>query len=300
MKHSPTDRQDMSRRYRPFVEAAGSQTKSANTFWHGHLRWMPALVGWLLIWQLAYWLVHQDILLASPTQVANSMARMLISKDFWLAAFFSMLRIQVGFLIGLAAGTGLAVLTVRLQWLHQFFHPIIGAVRATPVASFIILALVWMSSSRVVIFIVFLMVLPIVWSNVSEGIRNADPKLLEMAFVFHFSRRQLLRSVYLPSVAPFFMAAATTSLGLGWKAGIATEVLGRPDLSLGGSLYEAKIYLDSAELLAYTCVVIIISLILERLLIWIFHRASHTFRPQTGLQTDKHAGRNSEKTEDAQ
>jgi NitT/TauT family transport system permease protein len=117
---------------------------------------------------------------------------------------------------------------------------------------------------------------------VAEGIQQTDPKLLEMAFVFHFNRKQLIRSVYVPSIAPFFMTAATTSLGLGWKAGVATEVLGRPPLSLGGSLYEAKIYLASADLLAYTCVVIIISLALERLLVWIFQRAHQFYGRSTG------------------
>lgn len=285
MKNRPTERIDTHRRYKPFVASADHQQQTTGSVWHGHLRWMPALVGWLIIWQLAYWLVHHDILLASPAQVVDSLARVVITQTFWLSTFFSMLRIQAGFMIGLVVGTGLAVLTVRLQWLHQFLHPIIGAIRATPVASFIILALVWMSSGRVVIFIVFLMVLPVVWSSVAEGIRQTDAKLLEMAFVFHFNRKQLLRSVYVPSIAPFFMTAATTSLGLGWKAGVATEVLGRPAFSLGGSLYEAKIYLESADLLAYTCVVIIISLLLERLLVWLFHRASQFFRQPAGSQT---------------
>ena len=285
MKNRSTERMDTHRRYKPFVAAADPQHRTTGSGWRGHLRWMPALIGWLIIWQLAYWLVHQDILLASPAQVVDSLARMVITKTFWMSTFFSMLRIQAGFLLGVAVGTGLAVLTVRLHWLHQFLHPIIGAVRATPVASFIILALVWMSSGRVVIFIVFLMVLPVVWSSVAEGIRQTDSRLLEMAFVFHFSRKQLLRSVYVPSVAPFFMTAATTSLGLGWKAGVATEVLGRPAFSLGGSLYEAKIYLQSADLLAYTCVVIIISLLLERLLVWLFNRASQFYRQPASSTT---------------
>lgn len=278
MKNDSSGPEELRRTYKPFAVTAADQPKTKRSGWRDHLRWMPALLGWLIIWQAAYWLVDQDILLASPAQVMVSLAGMITTKAFWLAAIFSMLRIQAGYGLGLFIGTVLAILTVRLHWLHRFVHPIIGAVRATPVASFIILALVWMSSGRVVIFIVFLMVLPVVWANVAEGIRQTDPKLLEMAFVFHFNRKQLIRFVYVPSIAPFFMTAATTSLGLGWKAGVATEVLGRPPLSLGSSLYEAKIYLASAELLAYTCVVIIISLALERLLVWLFQRAHQFFR----------------------
>ena len=257
----------------------------------GRLSWLLVLACWILVWQLAYWLVHQDFLLASPAQVFDSLAHMLMTRAFWLSVLFSMLRIQAGYLLGMVVGTGLAILTVRIHWLHRLFHPVIGAIRATPVASFIILTLVWMSSSRVVIFIVFLMVLPIVWSNVAEGIRKTDPKLLEMAFVFHLSKNQIIRQIYLPSVAPFFVTAATSSLGLGWKAGVAAEVLGRPSFSLGGSLYDAKIYLATSDLFAYTCVVIILSLILERLLVWIFRHAGHPLVRHDDRQSEKRDSR---------
>lgn len=227
-------------------------------------RWLPALLIWLLIWQLAYWLIGRDLLLASPWQVLHSLSLLMVRPAFWLTAGMSLLRIEAGFILGVLAGTVLAVLTVRFGWLHDFFFPAISAIRATPVSSFIILALVWMTSSRVVIFIVFLMVLPIIWANVTEGIRKTDPQLLEMATVFEMGRGKVVRLIYLPSVSPFFIAAASTSLGLAWKAGIAAEVLSTPRFSLGGQLYEAKIYLETADLLAYTLIIIILSLLLEK------------------------------------
>jgi NitT/TauT family transport system permease protein len=233
---------------------------------------------WLSIWQAAYWLVGQDLLLASPWQVLHSLARQAVLFEFWKTALYSLLRIQAGFLMGLAAGSILAVMTVRVSWLKRFFHPAISAIRSTPVASFIILALVWMSHNRVVIFIVFLMVMPIVWANVAEGIEKTSRQLLEMGHVFRLSRWDVIRFIYLPSIAPFFIAAATTSLGLGWKAGVAAEVLSRPPLSLGGRLYDAKIYLETADLLAYTAIIIMISLLLERLLMVTFRAAGRYFK----------------------
>ena len=233
---------------------------------------------WLLIWQLAYLAVGQDLLLASPWQVLASLMYQAGQVHFYQSTFLSLLRIQAGFLLGLFAGTVLAVATTRLRWLQRFFAPAIGAVRATPVASFIILALVWMSSSNVVIFIVFLMVLPIVWANVAEGITKTDRLLLEMAQVFGLTRWQGIRNIYLPSIAPFFTTAASTGLGLGWKAGVAAEVLSRPRLSLGSRLYDAKIYLETADLLAYTLVVVVISLLLERLLLFLLALISRHFK----------------------
>lgn len=244
----------------------------------GRLAWIWVALVWLAIWQGAYLLVGQDLLLASPWQVLRRLSLQSVRTSFWLTVFYSFLRIQAGFLLGLACGTLLAVLTVRLPWARRFFHPAISAIRSTPVASFIILALVWMSHNRVVVFIVFLMVLPIVWRNVAEGIETTDPLLLQMGHVFHLSRLQVVRAIYVPSVAPFFVTAATTSLGLGWKAGIAAEVLSRPPLSLGGQLYDAKIYLETADLLAFTAVVIVISLALEHLLMALFRQAGRLFQ----------------------
>lgn len=236
------------------------------------------LLIWLAIWQIAYWWIGRDLLLASPGQVLQSLFRQSVQADFWKAILYSLLRIQAGFILGLTTGSFLAVLTVRIAWLNRFFHPAISAIRSTPVASFIILALVWMSHNRVVIFIVFLMVMPIVWANVAEGITKTDRQLLEMGRVFRLSSWAVIRFIYLPSIAPFFMTAATTSLGLGWKAGVAAEVLSRPPWSLGGRLYDAKIYLETADLLGYTAIIIAISLLLEHLLMFTFHSAGRYFK----------------------
>lgn len=247
---------------------------SHSQFWLG----LIAAVVWLLVWQLAYWLIGRDLLLASPLQVLKRLAALSLQGTFWLTALLSLLRILAGFALGLLAGTFLAVLTAGSKVLLAIFQPAIGAIRATPVASFIILALVWMSSNRVVIFIVFLMVMPVIWANVTEGIRKTDPQLLEMARVFGFSRSQIIRLIYVPSISPFFIAAATTGMGLGWKAGIAAEVLSTPRLSLGGELFSAKIYLETADLMAYTAVVIVLSLVLEKLLVLALRRTEGYFR----------------------
>jgi len=252
-------------------------TRKANTglrSWY----WVAVLLFYLILWQLLYQFIQKDLLLASPLAVLGSLVQLCGQKDFWIAALYSLVRIQAGFLLAVISGTLLAVLTARAAWMYHFIYPAISAIRSTPIASFIILALVWMSSSRVVIFIVFLMVLPIVWTNVTEGIRKIDPQLLEMAAVFSLNRRQIFRYIDVPSVSPFFIAAATTGLGLAWKAGIAAEVLSTPANSLGGRLYEAKIYLETPDLLAYTIVIIFISLLLEKLLVRILQNTGIYFR----------------------
>ena len=141
----------------------------------------------------------------------------------------------------------------------------------------IILALVWIQGARVPMFISFLMVLPIVWANVSEGIAQLDPRLSQMARLFGLSRGQRLIKVYLPQIMPYLVSAMTVSMGLGWKAGIAAEVLGTPELAIGRELYYAKIYLETADLFAWTAVVVALSMLLERGMVRLIARLGRRF-----------------------
>lgn len=231
------------------------------------LRSLLVLAFWLLVWLLIYHLVDHDLVFSSPGQVAKRLFQLASTSAFWQATLDSLARIGLGFIFGLAAGVVLAMATAFSGWFNTLFKPLLGMIRATPVSSFIILALIWMSNVRVVVFIVFLMVMPIIWANLHEGINKTDRQLLEMAKLFRFSRLKRIRWIYLPSLSPFLVSAVTTGLGLGWKAGIAAEVLSTPASSLGKALYDSKIYLETADLFAYTSVVIIVSMILEKLVI---------------------------------
>ena len=149
-------------------------------------------------------------------------------------------------------------------------------IKSVPVASFIILCLIWLSSGSLSVFISFLMVLPIVYTNMLQGIQSTDSKLLDMAHVFRMSWFRKLRYIYIPHLKPYLMSACSVSIGLAWKAGIAAEVIGIPDGSIGEKLYEAKVYLDSADLFAWTFVIVFVSVIFEKLFLralkWAYKR----------------------------
>ena len=148
--------------------------------------------------------------------------------DFWLTVASSLLRILLGFLLGVLFGTALAGLCWRFRLIDALARPLLGVLKSTPVASFIILALVWVKTTWLATVISFIMVLPLIYANVREGIDSADRQLLEMAQVFRLSRRKTFRYCYLPAILPFFLSAVSSALGFAWKSGIAAEVLGRP------------------------------------------------------------------------
>ena len=225
---------------------------------------------WLLVWQLCWLAVGQDVLLPSPAGVARRLGQLACTLPFWQQVGLSLLRILTGYLLALALGAALGALTARSRLADCLLSPALRTVRAIPVASFIILLFVLMSKEHIPTVTSFLMVLPVVWANVDQG--ETDPALLEMARVFRLSPGRVLRHIRLPAVMPFFLAAARTGMGLAWKAGVAAEVLAAPRLGIGRALYEAKVYLESEELFAWTAVIVAISVLLERGLVRLLGR----------------------------
>ena len=224
-----------------------------------------AVAVWLLVWQVAGMALGQELLLPSPLAALRRLGELALTEPFWRAVGWSAVRILGGFLLACLAGTALAALASRRRWVRELLAPLAAAVKATPVASFIILALVWMNSRQLPLFIAFLMVFPTIYLNMLEGIAQTDGKLLEMAQVFRVPLSRRLGGIYLPQVLPYFRSAASVALGLCWKAGVAAEVIGLPAGSIGERLYTAKVYFQTADLFAWTAVVVAVSAGFERL-----------------------------------
>ncbi|MFZ5974128.1 MAG: ABC transporter permease [Bacillota bacterium] len=250
---------------------------SPNNFRKRILRKTMIAVIWLLIWYAVYGIVGQEILVVSPAQVLARLFELAGQSAFWASTLASLGRIVLGFLLAVVAGIVVAVLARMSSFVHDLFYPVIRVIRATPVSSFIILALIWLNTGSVPVFAAFLMVFPIIWENVYKGIQNTSMKLLEMAKVFRFSPSKTLKRIYIPSVMPYFVAACNIGIGLAWKAGIAAEVLGVPKHSIGTELYSAKIYLETTDVFAWTAVVIILSFILEKGFMLLLKRAGQKY-----------------------
>ncbi len=232
---------------------------------------------WVAVWYLAWGVVQQEILIASPGEVVLRLVQLGGTGDFWASTLSSLARIVIGFLLAAAVGCALAVLCRLSSFAYDLFYPVIRIIRATPVASFIILALIWLNTNSVPVFASFLMVFPIVWENVYRGIGSTDQNLLDMAKVFRLKKGAAIRNVYIPSVMPYFIAACNIGIGMAWKAGIAAEILGVPLHSIGTELYRAKIYLETVDVFAWTAVVIALSVIIEKVFIGLLKRTGQKY-----------------------
>ena len=234
-----------------------------------------AAAFWLAVWQLGAMALNQKILLVSPVRVVRRLVELLPTRSFWKAIAFSFSRITLGFLLACAAGILLGTLSARFAAARILVTPLMSAIKSTPVASFIILVLLWVSSKNVSVVISFLMVTPIVYLNFLGGVQSMDRELLEMTRVFRVGPLRRLRYVYVPQIMPFFRSACAAGLGLCWKAGVAAEVIGLPRGSIGEKLYESKIFLDTPDLFAWTVVIILVSLVFERLFLYLLDLGLH-------------------------
>ena len=233
-----------------------------------------AAVGfWLAVWQAAAMAVGQEVFLVSPVQTLGTLLELLPQAEFWQRIGFSAGRILLGFGLGAVSSVVLAVAAGRWAWVEALLAPVMQLVKATPVASFIILALVWVSGSSLSVLISFLMVLPVLYGAVRTGIGSADVQLLEMAKVFRLPLGRRLRAIWLPAVLPAFRQGCSVALGICWKSGVAAEVIGLPDGSIGDALYRAKITLSTGELFAWTFVIILLSAVFEKLFLALLDRA---------------------------
>ena len=222
-----------------------------------------AVLFWVGLWWILALAFDKPLLLPTPPAVLKALGGMATAADAWIALLLSLARILLGIVLALVGGALLALLTVRSELMHHLFSPVLTLCKATPVASVIFLVLLWVGRDSVPILIAFVMALPIVWSNVREGLLQTDRRLLEMAQIFEFTASERLRYIRLPSLFPYFLAACRSAIALAWKAGIAAEVLCLPKRSIGLGIYEGKMFLETENLFAWTLIVILISVLIE-------------------------------------
>lgn len=226
------------------------------------------VIFWLLVWQLLALLVDNMILMVSPWKTLLRLIELLGEADFYATAGMSLLRIGAGFLAGFLAGVALAALAGRFPLMEQLLGPVMSLLKAVPVASFVVLLLIWWGSSFLAVSICFLVVLPNIYLNTLEGLKSTDRELLEMAAVFRLPLSTRFFYIYRPSLKPFLNSGMKLSLGMCWKSGVAAEVIGTPALSIGGQLYMSKIYLDTAGVFAWTAAVILLSVLFEHFILF--------------------------------
>ncbi|WP_099468381.1 ATP-binding cassette domain-containing protein [Konateibacter massiliensis] len=235
-------------------------------------RKLTIFLFWIVVWQLAALVIQNEILLSGPFTVLKELASDLQEIEFYRTVLMSLTRIMGGFLLGLAVGMLFGIAAFFKPFLEELFSPVISLLKSIPIASFVVLLLIWTGSRYLAVFIAFLVVFPNVYLHTMRGLKSTDKKLLEMAQVFRMGVGKKFFYLYFPAMLPFLISSIEISIGMSFKSGVAAEVIGTPDFSFGERLYMAKIHLNTAGVFAWTIVIILASYVMEKLVLWLVGR----------------------------
>lgn len=224
---------------------------------------------WLAVWMLVAALVAQPLILPGPGAVALALLRLVCDGGTWAILAGSGARILGGLALAAVCGGVLAGVSVRSRTFSRLVAPALSFVKATPVACVVVLLLIWLGSARVSIAAVLLMALPGVYFSLVEGLAQVD-KPLEQMFRLHGVRGWRLFFAHTwREVLPFVLSCARAVIGMSWKAGVAAELIGMAVGTVGERIYQAKLLIETADLLAWTVLVVAASWACERVLVWL-------------------------------
>ena len=238
-----------------------------------YLRGLLIALFWLGVWQAASMLVAKPVLFASPLDTLRALLALLPTGDFWRSVLGSLRRIALGFFLALILGSLTGMAAFRFRLLRELVSPLLTLMKSVPVASFIILILVWFGSASLAVIVALLIVFPLIYFSTLSGLGSADGELLEMAKLHRVPAARTAWQIYRPALWPYLRGACASALGMSWKAGIAAEVIGTPTHSIGEQMYLSKIYMDTAELFAWTLTVILLSALFEKAVLWLLGKA---------------------------
>lgn len=245
---------------------------------------------WLAAWMLVAALVAQPLILPGPGAVVVALLRLVCDGSTWAILAGSGARILGGLALAAVCGGVLAGVSSRSRAFARLVAPALSFVKATPVACVVVLLLIWLGSARVSIAAVFLMALPGVYFSLAEGLAQVNGSLEQM-FRLHGVRGWRLFCAHTwREVLPFVLSCARAVIGMGWKAGVAAELIGMAVGTVGERIYQAKLLIETADLLAWTVLVVAASWACERALVWLL-QASGPVTWRAAVRTHGHGAR---------
>ncbi len=221
------------------------------------------LALWLGLWTLMASRISA-FYLPSPLETGKTLVALLLLKKTYMIIGHSLIRVLVGLFLAIILGISTGILAGVSTSVYKILQPVLVAIKSTPVVSFIILAILYMKSDYVPSFCGMLLCYPIIYYNVIEGYRTVDAQLISMSVVYNVPFKRQLTKLYLPSMTPYIFAGILTSIGIAWKGTIAAEVISVLQKSIGNEIYNGKIYLDIPSVFAWTIIIIMSSLIIEK------------------------------------
>jgi len=229
-----------------------------------------SIIALVLLWKFLSLFIDMEIIFPSPESTLKNLIAILSSPGFLRAVLNTVSKSLIGFFLALLLSLSLGILSGVVKPIYYLLKPLLTVIKSTPTIGIILLLLIWFRSDYAPLFIGFLIIFPILYTNVVEGIFNVEEDLLEMARMYRVKNIRIIREIYMPSILSYLMSGMSTALGLNLKTVIAAEVLSQSLNTIGDNLYLEKIKLNTAGVFGWIIVAIGISNIFELILCKIY------------------------------
>lgn len=246
------------------------------------------LLFWIVIWAAIAAIIANNIVLAGPIDVITSLCQMAFSISFWVTIGLSLLRITIGFLIASFIGCGIAFLSYKFKLFHDFINPLIQLMKSAPIVCFIVLLLLWVGTNFVDIITIIITVTPVYFFAIYEACQNRDINIINMLKVYKVNGPTSWRIFEWPNALPYFNQATKTGIGLAWKSGVTAQMIGAVRYTIGEGVFNSKLYLDSAQLLVWMFIVILLGWVCEKIIILLINKFSGiSVKKSINIKNDK-------------
>lgn len=247
---------------------------------------MAGLLLFLLLWQVGA-TRFGPIVLPSPLATLTALARLFARGEVTTAAVMTTLHTLSGAGVAALAGMALGVAAGLHPLIRRGVWPVVTILQGIPPIAWIVLALIWFGSgSTTPVFTIAVATLPVVFVGTVEGVRAADPGLVEMARLYRAPPAMLFWDLYLPHLLSYLFPALVAGLGVAWKVAVMAELLAT-DTGIGARLATARVNLDTAAALAWILLVVLLMFTLEHL---ILHRLKRRLQPWRHTGHTSHTG----------
>ena len=248
-----------------------------------YLKKLLIVAIWLGIWQGIAAIINNQFLFAGPYESLIALINLIQTSDFWLSIGNTTLRILIGLVSGIIIGVLLALIGYKVKFIDDFLSPVMTVFKSIPVVSFIIIIIIWIGPSWMSLVVVFLVILPIIYTNFLNGLKAIDKNMIELGKVYKVNNKNKLKYIYVPALSGYIFSALEISIGMAWKSGVAAEVVGQPLKTIGDAIYLSKVYLATPDLFAYTFVTILLSFCFERLILLLIKKITKSKNINTNV-----------------
>lgn len=205
------------------------------------------------------------LVLPSPLRVLYTSLSLL--QNNYNEIFITIGRLGISLILTYLIGIILVLGIVSSKNLKIFIQPGLLFMQSTPIISWILLALIWFDNKYIPIFIICINTIPILVLNIVSGMESIDKKILEMANIYHISKKDCFFKIQLPSLIRYLLPATEIILGSSFKVIIMAEVISRVSGGIGNGLNIGWLNIETDTILGWTLIIYVLSFITSKLIL---------------------------------